>query len=87
MITRLTTRSPVVVQRCGGMVPCILGAFVLFLFVASCSDDSSPVAPPSGDRNCIDYADYMHITGSVDTPGYAHGVAVSGNYAYVADGS
>ena len=27
------------------------------------------------------------LAGFYDTPGYAYGVAVSGNYAYVADGS
>ena len=35
--------------------------------------------------DCIDYGDYLHWEGSVDTPGLAHGVAVSGSYAYVAD--
>jgi len=34
---------------------------------------------------CIDYEDYLHWVTSVDTPGFARGVAVSGAYAYVAD--
>ncbi|MBU1950372.1 MAG: hypothetical protein KJ927_16775, partial [Candidatus Eisenbacteria bacterium] len=34
---------------------------------------------------CIDYRDYIHWVGCVDTPGDAWGVAVSGFYAYVAD--
>ena len=34
---------------------------------------------------CIDYGDYLHRVGSVDTPGYAYGVAVSGTHAYVAN--
>jgi len=34
---------------------------------------------------CIDYGDYLHWVGSVDTPGVATSVAVSGSYAYVAD--
>ena len=34
---------------------------------------------------CIDYGDYLHWVGSVDTPGEAIDVAVSGSYAYVAD--
>jgi len=36
-------------------------------------------------QDCIDYADYLHWIGGVDTPGSAYGVAVSGGYAYVAD--
>lgn len=35
--------------------------------------------------DCIDYGDYLHWVGGVDTPGNAAGVAVSGSYAYVAD--
>ena len=34
---------------------------------------------------CIDYGDYLHLAGSVNTPGSAHHVAVSGTHAYVAD--
>ena len=34
---------------------------------------------------CIDYGDYVHWVAGVRTPGYAEGVAVSGDYAYVAD--
>ena len=34
---------------------------------------------------CIDYGDYLHWAGSVDTRGWANGVAVSGTHAYVAD--
>ncbi len=34
---------------------------------------------------CIDYGDYLHWAGSVDTPNFAYGVAVSGTHAYVAD--
>ena len=34
---------------------------------------------------CIDYGDYLHWVGSVGTHGLPDGVAVSGNYAYVAD--
>ncbi len=39
----------------------------------------------SAGAECIDYGDYLHWVGSVDTPGSAYGVAVGGNYAYVAD--
>jgi len=35
---------------------------------------------------CIDYGDYLHAVGSVDTPGNAMDVVVSGTLAYVADG-
>ena len=35
--------------------------------------------------DCIDYRDYLHWVGSVDTPGEAYGVDVRGDYAYVAD--
>jgi len=34
---------------------------------------------------CIDYDDYLHWLSRADTPGYAHTVAISGAYAYVAD--
>ena len=36
---------------------------------------------------CIDYQDYLHWVGGVDTPNPALDVAVSGSYAYVAEGS
>lgn len=36
---------------------------------------------------CIDYGDYLHWAGSVDTPNFAYGVAVSGTHAYVANSS
>jgi hypothetical protein len=34
---------------------------------------------------CIDYEDFLHWVGSVDTPGSAQSVAVWGTHAYVAD--
>lgn len=34
---------------------------------------------------CLDYGDYLHWVGKVDTPSPAFGVAVTGNYAYVVD--
>jgi len=37
-------------------------------------------------QDCIDYEDYLHWVGGVDTPTDAYGVAVAGNYAYVAAG-
>ena len=40
----------------------------------------------SAGAQCIDYSDYLHWVGSVDTTGEAHGVAVLGTYAFVADG-
>ena len=39
-----------------------------------------------GREGCIDYGDYLHWIGSVDTWGEATRVAVAGSYAYVADG-
>ncbi len=36
-------------------------------------------------QGCVDYADYIHWVGSVDTPDRAYGVVVAGSYAYVAD--
>ena len=36
-------------------------------------------------QDCIDYGDYIHWVGGVDTPGEAWGVAVAGSHAYVAD--
>jgi len=40
--------------------------------------------PSASAQDCLDYGDYLHWVGAVDTPGYARGVAVAGNYAYVA---
>jgi hypothetical protein len=37
-------------------------------------------------QNRIDYGNILHWAGSVDTPGEARGVAISGTHAYVADG-
>ncbi len=34
---------------------------------------------------CIDYGDFLHWAGSVNTPDWAYGVAVSGTHAYVTD--
>ena len=39
----------------------------------------------SAAADCIDYRDYLHWVGSVDTPGEAYGVDVSGDYAFIAD--
>jgi len=43
-----------------------------------------PLDARGGD--CIDYGEFIHLVGSVDTPGAALGVAVAGTHAYVADG-
>jgi hypothetical protein len=64
-------RSPI--ARSAGVV--VLAALAVLFCVGSVSAD------------CINYADYLHWVGSADTPGTAYGVAVSGTYAYVADGS
>ncbi len=37
-------------------------------------------------QDCVDYRDYLHWVGVVDTPGSAGGVAISGSLAFVADG-
>src|SRR4030067_572258 len=39
----------------------------------------------SAEGICIDYGDYLHWVGRVDTPHYANAVAVLGTHAYVAD--
>ena len=39
-----------------------------------------------GAVECLDYATYLHWSGAVGTPGVANGVALAGNFAYVADG-
>lgn len=38
-------------------------------------------------QDCLEYRDFLPCVGAVDTPGEAQGVAVTGNYAYVADGN
>ena len=64
----------------------LLGTVLLLFLAVSCGDNSSPVGPDGGgDGDCINYEDYLHIVGSCDTPSEAYGVAVSGDYAYVAD--
>lgn len=35
-------------------------------------------------QDCIDYGDYLHWVGEVDTPRVAVCAAISGNHAYVA---
>jgi hypothetical protein len=37
--------------------------------------------------DCINYGDYLHWVGCVDTPDHATGVVISGSHAYVADRS
>src|SRR5262245_17138354 len=51
---------------------------VLLAFVGS--------ARPIWADSCIDYGDYLHWAGSVDTPGTPNSVAAVGPYLYVADG-
>ena len=59
---------------------------MLLFLLASCSDDPTiPTNGTNGGKLCINYADFLRNAGSVDTPGGAWGVAVSGDYAYVAD--
>ena len=60
--------------------------FAALFLIPGCGDDD-PVGPGGGDPavECIDYGDYLHWVGSVETPDDAQGVAVSGSYAYVAD--
>ena len=43
--------------------------------------------PSASAQDCLNYGDYLHWVGGVDTPGDTKGVAVAGNYVYVADGS
>ncbi len=42
------------------------------------------IGPVAG-QNCIEYTDYLHFVGSLDTPGHPVGVAVTDDHAYVAD--
>ena len=56
------------------VLPLLWCAMMLMLFALSMAQ-----------ANCIDYGDYVHWVGRVDTPGSAYGVAVSGTVAYVAD--
>ncbi len=50
------------------------------------SNDRGVCSFSSVGAECIDYRDYLHWAGSVDTPGGASGVAIA-LYAYVAAGS
>ena len=53
------------------------------LAIYSCGEDSP--SQPGESSQCIDYGDYLHLAGSVDTPGLAASVTISGTLAYVAD--
>jgi len=44
----------------------------------------SPAVPSLGSADCVDYRDFIHWVGSIDTSGAARDVAVSGSFAYVA---
>ena len=46
----------------------------------------APAAPAAADPDCIDYASYLHLTGSALSHDRALKVAVAEPYAYVADG-
>ena len=52
----------------------------LLVFVLVCLCFAGPAT-----AQCIDFDDYLHWTGSVETSYATYGVAVSGNHAYVAD--
>ncbi len=63
-----------------------IAAVLLLIPLVIVSAPSFLVLPASA-QDCIDYgSDFVHLAGAVDTPGSAYGVAVSGSYAYVADG-
>ena len=44
------------------------------------------MAGSNAGADCIDYRNYMPTIGSLDTPGEARGIALSGTVAYLADG-
>ncbi len=59
---------------------------VVFLFAGIVLFTAGVFTHGSMAADCIDYAEYLHWVGRVDTPGEAPGIAVVGSYAYVADG-
>ena len=65
------------------IAPAVLASFMAG--AAGCSKND--VMSPPHSRSCIDYADYLHLCGGVDTPEALHGVIVAGSHAYVAEGS
>ena len=57
--------------------------YIALLVLAACVMNVLPGS--AAKAACIDYyGDYLHLAGSVDTPGSARCVAVQGDYAYVA---
>ena len=87
MIEKLSICRSAAVRMCTGLSLSLLSV-VLFLFLTtSCTDESSPVDPDGGAGNCMHYENYypMSCAAFCETPGTALGVAVSGDYAYVAD--
>lgn len=45
------------------------------------------LARPCSSEECVNLGDYLHWVGNAGTLGYAHGVAVSGDFACVANQS
>src|SRR5688572_26360308 len=64
-------------RRQGFSLSCVSTAAVIAVVACVCSVRSS-------DAQCIDYGDYLHWAGALDTSTDA--VAVSGSHAYLADG-
>ena len=68
------------VRSARGNRTCALAVAVLAAVVVVCW--YSAVAAYA---ECIEYGDYLHWIGGVDTPSSALDVAIAGNHAYVAD--
>jgi hypothetical protein len=74
-------------RRCSVRTPRRLGKLMGTRFGLAALTVALGVASSFGSAraDCIDYGDYLHLDGGVDTPGYARGVAVSDSHLYIAD--
>ena len=69
-----------------GLSIALIIAVLVLLMTASCTEDSGPAGPDGngGKSHCINYRDYLHMANLFDMRGLAMGLAISGDYAYVA---
>ena len=78
-VVRWTGEWWVRARRRADWLPVVLGSLVLVSLVMSCGS-KNPTRPTPGTMSCINYADFLRLVGSVDTPDQAIGVAISGTH-------
>ncbi|UCH85788.1 MAG: hypothetical protein JSW50_06345, partial [Candidatus Latescibacterota bacterium] len=66
-------------------VTAVVAAAVLICAASGCSDDGA--VSPAPEPVCTDYSQYIHLTGTADTPGSARRATASGDLMYAAVGT